>query len=51
MYFQIYQIKETGAYQLVEQVDKVFFEISKDNNAEWKPRYWGNIRLNDFEEE
>lgn len=51
MYFQIYQIKETGAYQLVEQVDKVFFEINKDNNAEWKPRYWGNIRLNDFEEE
>lgn len=49
LYFQIYQIKETGAYQLVDQVDKIYFEIINKNSLEWKSRYWGNVELNDFE--
>ena len=49
IYFQVYQIQENGFYQLMDQVDKIYFEIVKDPKVEWMSRYWGNVKLNDFE--
>lgn len=49
VYFQIYQIQEKGHYQLMDQVDKIYFEIERPLDEEWKSRHWGNVKLNDFE--
>ena len=49
IYFQIYQIQDDGYYQLMEQVDKIYFEIIKNPKDEWMSRYWGNVKLSDFE--
>ena len=45
LYFQLYSIQENGYYELIDQVEKVYFEVKQDASQIWMFPYWGNIKF------